>query len=263
VIATVGAIPQGPVHPQATLMGRVINSQGGGPLADVEIVFPPLDRMTRTAANGRFVMDSLPAGSLHVEVRLIGFEPLAYRIEVQRGDTLELEFTLQPTAQPLDSVTVAAPGPETSPAYLNGFERRRGLGLGEFLTRDQLRLKHDMPLSNVLRPFRSIRLTPRRNGGMAVVSRRSGGSGDCPLAVWVDGTYKGVWDPVRGGVSTTFASQSTSMSFRRTNWMRWRFMGSPCFLLNSRVPRRPVVRSCCGRDGASRRESSGLTRHCS
>ena len=61
-----------------------------------------------TGADGRFLLERVPAGPLTVRVRLLGYRMVERAIRVRAGDTVRVDVTLQPEAQLLSAVRVDA-----------------------------------------------------------------------------------------------------------------------------------------------------------
>jgi carboxypeptidase family protein/TonB-dependent receptor-like protein len=61
-----------------------------------------------TDADGRFLLERVPVGSLTLRVRLLGYRSAEQAIRVRAGDTLRVEVTLQPEAQLLAPVRTNA-----------------------------------------------------------------------------------------------------------------------------------------------------------
>jgi len=95
------------------LEGRVLTPDGT-PIAQVELTVssPSLlgHRTATTNQRGRFLVSALPVGTYRVQVRRIGFRPLAIEpVPVRLGETTSLpRVTLEPSAVQLPEVTVTA-----------------------------------------------------------------------------------------------------------------------------------------------------------
>jgi hypothetical protein len=179
---------------QAVLVGRVVGS--GQPIANAEVLVDSL--RARTDAAGRFVLTLPVAAKTQVAVRAVGFQPAVSMIEIAANDTTRAEFTLTPVVQTLDSVTVKAQAPATSPRMI-GFEERRKSGFGYFITRDDLAKQEHSILSNVIRRS-SVKLMPRPincGGGYAVATGRGGSTaGDAPICSGITRLPPGCYAPV-------------------------------------------------------------------
>lgn len=132
-----------PVAPRVgTVAGVVIVDSLNTPIANADVRIGTTDS-TRTDSTGRFELLKVPAGVKQVFVRAIGYEPYSQTISVNANGHVELELPLRRDVQQLRAVAVtaaAAPAASVRRApWLDGFEERRKVGNGHFLTADELR----------------------------------------------------------------------------------------------------------------------------
>lgn len=92
--------------------GRV--ESDGKPLAGASVRLLELDRSTFADADGHFAFLSVPNGTYHVFVRIIGYTSAAEKIHVA-GDDVEASFTLHESAIEAEEVVVSA-SPYARPA---------------------------------------------------------------------------------------------------------------------------------------------------
>jgi hypothetical protein len=175
---------------QAVLRGRVVSDRDRSPLAGAELLLPALERAVRTPADGSFHLAELPAGTMHLLVRSIGFKPRSYEYTLQPGDTLLVELPLEPSAFELPPVTVT--GYPEAWSRLGDRERRQRTAIGEFVSADELRGNEFLPLSQIIRRKSFVSMRPTR-GGTAAFSFRDGAP--CALALFLDDVYLGPIDP--------------------------------------------------------------------
>src|SRR5689334_13813488 len=88
-----------------------------------------------TGPNGRFRIVRLPAGQYLLVVKRVGYRPVSSVIDVAASDTLRVSYTLAEVqaATTLGPVVVTEP---SNSERLAGFDSRRKLGVGQFLTLD-------------------------------------------------------------------------------------------------------------------------------
>jgi TonB-linked SusC/RagA family outer membrane protein len=108
----------------ATISGEVMDSTAQMPLAGAEVfIVPvgaaPVQRGVRTGANGRFTMTGVPAGTVTLRVRLVGYVPKDRTVTVSEGGTATADFALMPRSTQLDQVVVTGTG---------GVTQRRAVG---------------------------------------------------------------------------------------------------------------------------------------
>ena len=97
------AVAQGP----ATLVGTVRDSSGR-PLGGAVISVPGTAHSTITDAAGTYRLAALPAGTLGVAVRLLGYRPVRDTVRLTAGDTLRRDFTLFTSPLEIAGVVVTA-----------------------------------------------------------------------------------------------------------------------------------------------------------
>ncbi|MBI4539906.1 MAG: SusC/RagA family TonB-linked outer membrane protein [Gemmatimonadetes bacterium] len=95
-----------PAQQVGTVMGRVVDRATLAPLAAVQVHIPALDIGALTAANGRFLLVSVPAGTREVRAERIGYSSVTQQVEVTAGATAELNFQMSEEALALDEIVV-------------------------------------------------------------------------------------------------------------------------------------------------------------
>ncbi len=88
-----------------TLRGTV-RDETGAPLAGVQVVVPVLARGVVTDAEGRYRLENLPADSVAVEVRYVGFETVRRTVWLEAGREHVLDLALRPDRVMLEEVVV-------------------------------------------------------------------------------------------------------------------------------------------------------------
>ena len=114
----------------------LVQDTAGTPLPTVQIVVGGTSRATTSDAEGQFVIRSLPAGTHHLDARLIGYAPAhAVVIVPESGEVVRVTMILRPTPLRLASVQVTATPIGTDPheitqstIELSGRELARNLG---------------------------------------------------------------------------------------------------------------------------------------
>ena len=124
--------------PRAVLVGQVV---AAGPLrqtlAGAEVSVVGTRRSVRTDAHGRYHLNLLPAGTLHIKVAAPGYEETTIAADLCRGDDNRLDVALSPgrilaargatairgevlemeSGRPLSGVKVRIPGSSAAPVY--------------------------------------------------------------------------------------------------------------------------------------------------
>jgi hypothetical protein len=172
--------------------GRVVDPEGSA-IPAVNVSLRSTDGSHRVAAvtdpGGRFRIDLPAPGSYLLRAQRLGYEALETEPFQLSREPLELMVTLDPEAIALDPVTVIGTPQDREQQWLerSGFNHRRALGLGTFISREELERRGAFSLIDTfygVRGFRVIRLDHRDRH---VIAGRS--SAPCYPAVFVDGVH--------------------------------------------------------------------------
>jgi len=171
----------------STLVADVADEATGVPLIGAQVRLIELHRDTRAETMGVAAIRRVPQGVMHVQARFVGYEPLTSPVIFSGHDSVEVVLLMH-RVQLLDTIVVRAERVAVRDA---GFERRGSLGLGRFLTEEQLFRDGDRDLLDVLTsrlPGVRAMWNPNTNEEVLVSLRGAGSmSGSpCPLAVVVD-----------------------------------------------------------------------------
>jgi hypothetical protein len=142
-----------------------------------------------TGPNGRFRITKIPVGQYLVIVKRVGFRPTSGVIEIPSTDTVRLSYTLERAETTLDPMIVTEKAPL---AKLTEFEKRRRLGVGEFMTAEQIKIQNPVYPTELFRRFKTINVSPNRSKATPeyyALSAREGANpslGACPMQVFLD-----------------------------------------------------------------------------
>ena len=103
-----------------------------------------------TDAHGHVVMRRVPAGTQLLRVQRIGYETQSLTLELEPGDTVQLDRTLAASSIPLDTVTATRQA-RVPALERNGFYDRKRVGLGHFVTERELARVPDEPTHSIFR----------------------------------------------------------------------------------------------------------------
>lgn len=142
-----------------------------------------------TGPNGRFRIVNVPVGRHVLIVKRSGYRPASSVVDVVLRDTLRVSYTLnEDSATKLSPVVVT----ETQVNRLSGFEARRKLGVGEFMTAEEINQRNTVYSTELMRKFLSVNVSPSRTSSLIeyfALSAREGGNpnvGACPMQVYLD-----------------------------------------------------------------------------
>ena len=184
--------------PTTVLIVGVADAGSGQALQGAEVIFPELGRSGRTDALGEAHLPGIPVGSHRIRVRFLGYAAADTMLPFQ-GDTTGIVFQLERTAVTMEAVEVKAAGA----SRLRDFEARRRIGLGKFMTVDQLEKEGSRDFGVVaMSRFPGLRVVHDGDGRPHIASvRGSCGVGSSPSEAIKPGA-KGGGSGGRGGATT-------------------------------------------------------------
>jgi hypothetical protein len=168
---------------QATLKGRVIDSEMGSPLADATVRIQGRSGLI-TDADGQFAAHALQAGDAEVTIQSLGYARGVFRIRLPSSGEVERVFPLDFDGQQLSEVVVRARAEQLMPRYTD-FERRRERKLGAYFRWDELKKGGYGSVGDALRTVRGVRIKCDQETYecFAYMAR----SPNCEPTWWIDG----------------------------------------------------------------------------
>jgi len=170
----------------AGFTGRVTDS-AGIPIAQAVVVLVGTIDSAVTNDDGYFAVRNLAPGAYMVSVGRIGFRPERFATTLTAGQTREATIVVTRFVPVLETVTTTAR--ERSAYRAVGFDQRMKIGIGQFLTYDQIVRRQAICLSDMLHQLRGIWVVGSCPPGAAVTGTR--GVGSCVSYV-VDGAPLGL-----------------------------------------------------------------------
>ena len=169
---------------QATLRGRVIDSELGHPLPSALVRIQPGPAPLTTDTLGRFEAQGLPAGDAEVTIQAIGYAQGVFTVHLPPAGAVEGVFTLDFTGYRLPEVVVQARAEQLMPRYLD-FEQRRRRGHGAYLRWDDIKAQGYSSVGDALRVVRGVRIQCNQQTFecFAVMARTP----QCHPTWWIDG----------------------------------------------------------------------------
>jgi hypothetical protein len=170
---------------QATLRGRVIDSELGHPLASAAVRIQPGAPPFTTDSLGRFEAQGLPAGNAEVTIQAIGYAQGVFTVHLPASGVVEGVFTLDFTGYQLPAVVVQARIEQLMPRYLD-FEQRRRRALGAYIRWDEIKAQGYSSVGDALRVVRGVRIQCNQETFecYAVMARAPR---QCKPTWWIDG----------------------------------------------------------------------------
>ena len=153
----------------STLAGVVLVDSTKQPIAAVELTLVDLSRTALTDARGAFQFSDVPAGVHHIVARHVGYGLLDTSIDMPPNQTTQRTLYLSRVTA-LDSVVVNA---ATHDQGMREFEEHRRVGLGRFLTRDELKPMDNLTLVDALTGVRGVTIARGRMGHGWAISKRA------------------------------------------------------------------------------------------
>ncbi len=168
------------------LSGMVRNAQGE-PLGGAQVMVWGSGITMTTSDDGRFTISNLPAGTQTVETRYVGFAPSRMAVDLASGRSVAVTITMSERADVLDEVMVYGMGRELA-NVLAGFDQRRKLGFGSFITRADVERQRPLRFTDLLRRTPGLRIVS--TGGLdydIVAAHGSMMGGACRPTIFING----------------------------------------------------------------------------
>jgi hypothetical protein len=153
----VAAVP-GLAAAQATLRGRVMDSEMGNPVAGATVrIGKDTGAAVRSDSLGFFRIPNLRGGPTDVRIQAIGYEEGLFRVYLPDSGSVGQNFSLDFNGFMLPEIVVQARAEVLQPRYID-FERRRLRKLGAFLRWDDLKKASYSSVGDALRTVRGVRI---------------------------------------------------------------------------------------------------------
>lgn len=188
-LASVSVLAQAPTaRPTGTIDG-VVSDTALNPLHAAFVSILGTSIRIGTGPNGRFRITKLPVGQYLLFVKRVGYRPTSGVVDITADDTVRLSYTLEPAVVTLGTVVTTE---KVQSDRMKGFEARRTLGVGHFMTQQQIEAHNAVYPTELFRAFQAINVSPNRqsvNTEYYALSAREGGNptvGACPMQVVLD-----------------------------------------------------------------------------
>lgn len=181
-----------PAEAQIRLEGRVVDDATNLPIAGarVEIFDFTWQKLGQrsTDAQGGFNYPLRRPGSYHIRVGRTGYARTTPRLVTGAHSYINVEVRLKSDAVLMAPLTVVARSSSLTSPVLDNFHARMRLGMGTYITREDLQRMRPNAVSDVVTRVPGLFLASHGAMGRQIYSGRSAGtSPGCPAQIWVDG----------------------------------------------------------------------------
>ncbi|HVZ50239.1 MAG TPA: carboxypeptidase regulatory-like domain-containing protein [Gemmatimonadaceae bacterium] len=129
----------------AAFAGTVVSDSTDEPIPGAEVALADIGVTATTNRDGAFRIDSIPPGTHRVTVRRPGYAPLTAQVGFAQNQTIDHRIVLGHATVALATVEVTE-----APSVNREFDANRKLGIGKFLTRDDLEKNAGRKLSDIM-----------------------------------------------------------------------------------------------------------------
>ncbi|MEI8255013.1 MAG: TonB-dependent receptor [Deltaproteobacteria bacterium] len=185
--------------PAVTIVFGLVRNVSGVAIPGAEVWIEGTNRRVVSNDSGEFRLDSVPSGRVKVLARRVGFRPDSKRVSLAQGDAKQVKFMLEGMLEELDAVVVTAR--EGASGRLREFWARRMVGIGVFVTRDEINRRHPPQTADLFQGVMGIHVMTRSGNGeptrivtgrqavSAIPRGNSAASNQCPMQYYVDGIF--------------------------------------------------------------------------
>lgn len=172
-----------PLAGQAGRVTGIVRNEAGSGIGNVEVFADGTNVAARTDSTGRFQLSALPAGSLRLMARRLGYRPYPFAVDVPSSGDVAVEIRLEALAQIVEAVTVT--GSRTgADRRLQGFHQRStSHNGGYFVTRAKIERGNANNVLQLLRGIPAVHILADSRLGRGVRLRGN----TCPPLVFIDG----------------------------------------------------------------------------
>jgi carboxypeptidase family protein/TonB-dependent receptor-like protein len=183
--ATPGAKPAAAVvglrSGHATATGRVLNA-ADRPIPGANVTVVGAASTTTTDSGGAYTLRNLPSGTQTLVVRKLGFALASAPVDLTARAPRTINLTMQVAPPQLAAVTVRAAA-QTGLQKV-GFEQRKKMGLGHFMTRSEIEEKLPQYMTDIFTTMPGLHVD--YSSGQPVLTGSRGAGGTC-VNYYVDG----------------------------------------------------------------------------
>jgi len=200
VAATMAAATVALAQSRTTTLSGVVSNLNGVPIPRAEVIIVNTELRAFSNDSGVYEFMAVPVGRVRIIARRIGFEPEEERVSLDVGRHKQVDFELKGIPELLDSVMIREAGGN---GRMSDFWARRMLGVGAFITRQDIERRHPQRSSDLLRTITGVKVMLGDNAmdrsvitmgrtGTVLRQQRPGSKtlvNSCDISYYVDGSY--------------------------------------------------------------------------
>lgn len=169
--------------PRLAIVTGHVERPDGSPLAGAIATVVGVGDSAVADNDGAFTIRHLPSGTHTLYVRYVGYEPVEISVELTRRAPQTIVVMMTTPTYVLSPVIVQAQ--RLAEGYSRvGFDQRRRMGVGQFLTLDDIQNRHAEQFSDLFTTMRGVQVSQDQPGGRDLSNGR--GIGGCLVYV-IDG----------------------------------------------------------------------------
>jgi hypothetical protein len=166
------------------VVSGTVKSLTGAPIVGARVAVAGADGSTMTNERGEFVLTGQPAGTQMVQVRKLGYEPAEFGLNLSPSRPAEVAIELPEFVPVLSTVVVRA---ALDVGLDNvGFTRRRQVGLGRFMTLQDIERRNAHRVVDLIADFPMLRAISTGGTSRTITGRSRGMETNC-VTFFVDG----------------------------------------------------------------------------
>jgi carboxypeptidase family protein len=155
---------------RAVLIGKVTNA-GGVPVPGARVSVQGSVSSASTGADGKFTLTGVMPGTQSILVRRVGYTPVEMPLDITSVKTNEVTVRLGAYTPVLSNVDVKA---KADPLESTGFERRRKMGMGKYMTLEDIQKANPTYTSDILRRIPGLYVTGSGSSATVATTRSNG-----------------------------------------------------------------------------------------
>jgi hypothetical protein len=160
-------------HGHAVATGRVLD-QTGKAVVGAEISIAGAEPKAVTNDSGAFTLAGLPSGTQELDVRKVSYAPMSMPVDLTARAPRTVTILMRPAPPTLAKVNVEASKVEKG-LNLVGFTDRKKMGLGHFMTEDQIAEKDPQIMTDIFTTMPGIQVNYSSGQPVLTSSRTAGG----------------------------------------------------------------------------------------